>query len=196
MLVICLRKFTHCLFIAIGCGVKEDDINCLYDVLNNCKTRHGSRLLRSWMMNPLTSYEEIATEQISKELQRRLFQLLQKITVHISLTDDFLRRFEKIKIGLPASTLCEALDVTLLYTNISPFKGIEACISAMRNAGWEENEIKTPVELLKFVLNENMFEFDNILNKQTSGTSMRTTVVPVFVDPYMNTWLNRKYFKT
>ena len=79
------------------------------------------------------------------------------------------------------------IDVSNLYTNISPDEGIEE----VRNFLLEREDKAVPTEfivrMLEQVLKLNIFEFDKQLFLQKIGTAMGTVCDP----PYANTFMDK-----
>ena len=86
----------------------------------------------------------------------------------------------------PAHSFPVTVDVTALYTNIpthGSVGGLQAMeIALQRRTTEEKSKIPTRflVDLLKTVLDGNIFEFDGQLWQQKIGTAMGTKVAPTY----------------
>ena len=139
---------------------------------------------------PIVSSVNSVTENISEFLTKCIQPLTSKLKSNISDTKNFLKTI--LSTEPPKQNIyLVSLDVTSLYTNIPHEDGINACIYFVNKY---RNELPKFVPnttilktLLKFVLENNYFLFDNILYKQLFGTAMGTKMAP----PYANLFLGK-----
>ena len=88
---------------------------------------------------------------------------------HIRDTQDFINKIIQL-CPIPEGTILTTVDVTSLYTNIPHHEGLLAFAEHMR-----QDPIKGPIgnyilDLLKLVLHNMYFEFNNEFFLQTGGT--------------------------
>ena len=115
---------------------------------------------------------------------------------YIEDTPDLLRMFqdENDQGFQPPGSFPVTVDITALYTNVpthGAIGGLQAFKKALQKRILDEKS-KIPsmflVELLKLVLDGNIFEFDNNLWHQQIGTAMGTKIAPTYANIFMG-WL-------
>ena len=88
---------------------------------------------------------------------------------------------------MPKNTILATLDVKSLCTNIPHQEGIQHCLEAIEN----HYKPKTPLPLkhidhmLKFILENNYFTFDDKFYLQVHGTAMGTPFAPNYANIFM-----------
>ena len=88
---------------------------------------------------------------------------------------------------MPKNTILATLDVKSLYTNIPHQEGIQYCLEAIEN----HYKPKTPLplkhihQMLKFILENNYFTFDDKFYLQIHGTAMGTPFAPNYANIFM-----------
>jgi len=109
--------------------------------------------------------------------------LVHKLKSYIKDTTDFLIKIKNHP-KTHNKTLLVSVDIISLYTNIPHEEGINACIHLIENIKYRtllpsfvpnKTILKT---LFLFVLENNYFDFENILYKQLFGTAMGTKMAP------------------
>ena len=103
----------------------------------------------------------------SKYINHHIKDLVKQIPSYLQDTPDFLRHLElENKFGPPLENeILVTIDVSSLYTNISPDEGISEVRNMLLNC--ENRDSEVPIEflmrMLEQVLKLNIFEFDNQL---------------------------------
>ena len=96
------------------------------------------------------------------------------------------KQFEMQQFDLIINEILVTIDVSSLYTNISPAEGIEE----VRKFLLEREDTSAPTEFLVRMLDQvlglNIFEFDKKLFLQKIGTAMGTVCAPPYANIYMN----------
>ena len=105
---------------------------------------------------------------------------------YIKDTTHFLKVIHGPK-EMPKDTILATIDIKSLYTNIPHQEGMQYCLEAIEN----HYEPKTPLSLkylhqmLKFVLENNYFIFDDKFYLQVHRTSMGTPFAPNYANIFM-----------
>ena len=157
---------------------------------------------------PIVSNSGSNTEHTSAFIDQHSKHLVRKLDSYVEDTPDLLRIFhmENEQKCQPAHSFPVTVDVTALYTNIpthGSVGGLQAMeIALQRRTTEEKSKIPTRflVDLLKTVLDGNIFEFDGQLWQQKIGTAMGTKVAPTYACLFMGwleelmlqTWSNKK----
>ena len=82
---------------------------------------------------------------------------------------------------IPANSYLITLDIESLYTNISHDQAIITFLKIFKN----HPQLVFLLDLLKFVLKNNIFEFDNLTFTQTCGLAMGTKLTPALATIYI-----------
>ena len=139
---------------------------------------------------PIISGNNSITENMSRYINHHIKSLVNKIPSYLQDTPDFLRHLEnENKIAPPLENeILVTIDVSSLYTNISPEEGIAEVRNSMLNCENRDSDI--PVEFLMRVLEQvltlNIFELDKQLYIQKIGTAMGTVCAPPYANIFMN----------
>ena len=137
---------------------------------------------------PIVSSINSLTENISEFLTLCIQPLVTKLKSHIKDTTHFLKKIKSYP-QIRGDTLLVSADIISLYTNIPHEEGIDACIYFIEKYRTTLPSFTPNKTILKtlflFVLENNYFEFENILYKQLFGTAMGTKMAP----PYTNLFL-------
>jgi peptide-methionine (R)-S-oxide reductase len=124
---------------------------------------------------PIMSANSHPTEKLSEYIDMHLNPFLKDITSYVKDTNHFVSICRNIKLT-PKDRLI-TFDVASLYTNIPHQEGVDAIKQFMTpRIGKEKAEMLAALSLL--VLEGNIFEFNDQLYLQTSGSAMGTKVAP------------------
>ena len=133
---------------------------------------------------PVISNCGMPAEKVSEFLDYNLKPVMQKGKSYITNSGHFLEKNKNI-ITLPENTIPVTADVVSLYPSIPH----EAGLSALKEA-LEHRFLKIPTENLikmaEFVLNNNLFEFNNKVFQQISGTTIGANFAPPYACIYMD----------
>ncbi|CAJ0964575.1 unnamed protein product, partial [Ranitomeya imitator] len=80
------------------------------------------------------------------------------------------------------------MDVNSLYTSITHEKGIAASKLLLENSGRSTTSIHLCLDLLRLVLYENYFLYEDTYYVQCQGTAMGSNVAPAYPNAYMNSF--------
>ena len=134
-------------------------------------------------------------ERISHLLTRILTPLLSEVPAHLSDSYDLMSRIQRIpKELLNDCTYLFSLDVISLYTVIPAEQAVHNILSLIdlsenfNSCGFSTNDLGS---LLKVVLTNTYFCFDNSFYKQISGLAMGLSVSPILAITYMHTLESR-----
>ena len=149
---------------------------------------------------PIVSSINSLTQNISRFLSLCIANLVPKLESYIKNTKHFLQKIISKKKIIGKDTFLVSIDVTALYTNIPHEEGINAClyyIEKYRNELPHFVPNKTIMKtLFLFVLENNFFEFDNIIYKQLFGTSMGTIMAPQYANLFLGYLEEKKILNT
>ena len=135
-------------------------------------------------LRPIVSACGDPLAKISQLIEKILSQLLQFVPVHLSSTDEYLRRLSAAYPGqmLPEGSIVFSIDVINPYLNI-PYQ--EATESAKRLLESHHEaidmfglNISDVIHLLNHCLSNNYLRFGNNYYRQTSGIAMGSRVAP------------------
>ena len=135
---------------------------------------------------PIISGCNSPTESLSKYLNHYLKPIVQTSPSYIKDTTHFLKIIHGLG-EMPKNTILATLDVKSLYTNIPHQEGIQYCLEAIEN----HYKPKTPLplkhihQMLKFILENNYFTFDDKFYLQIHGTAMGTPFAPNYANIFM-----------
>lgn len=134
---------------------------------------------------PIVSACNSCTDHISKYIDSVLQPFMQSLPSYIKDTSDFLAKLKQHKLN-HGKTYLVTLDVSSLYTNIPHEEGIDACKHFMENNNYNGNlSIDNICKLIRVVLENNFFQFDNVYYLQKLGTAMGSPMAPAFASLFM-----------
>ena len=135
---------------------------------------------------PIISGCNSPTESLSKYLNHYLKPITETSPSYLKDTTHFLKVIHGLE-QMPKNTILATLDVKSLYTNIPHQEGMQYCLEAIEN----HYKPKTPLplihihQMLKFILENNYFTFDNKFYLQVHGTAMGTPFAPNYANIFM-----------
>ena len=142
---------------------------------------------------PIISANECPTERISQLVDHFLQPHIPKIKSWVRDSGHCIQLLRKIA-QLPPGSILSALDVVCLYPNIDQEEAIE-CIHRFLMEHGDPTELPSTeslVDLLKFVLKLNNFQFNGENYIQIGGTAMGTKVAPSLANVFMS-YFEEKY---
>ncbi|CAJ0966253.1 unnamed protein product [Ranitomeya imitator] len=80
------------------------------------------------------------------------------------------------------------MDVNSLYTSITHEKGIAASKLLLENSGRSTTSVHLCLDLLRLVLYENFFLYEDTYYVQRQGPTMGSNVAPAYANAYMNSF--------
>ena len=110
------------------------------------------------------------TENLSEIVDFLLKPFLSSVTSYLRDTKHFLSKVRQLD-NLPQGALLVSLDVVNLYPSIPHEDGLSALSAFLEQQGVSESSRSDIVKLAQFVLVNNVFEFDNQIYIQVSGTA-------------------------
>ena len=131
-------------------------------------------------LRPIIAGPTCLTNRLSNLIDIILKPIVKHVPSFLKDTTDFLKQ---IPSTVPDNTVLVSFDVESLYSNISHTLGIEAI------SYWIDkykHEIPTRfskdfiIDSLRFILENNTFQFNNEFYRQTKGTAMGTKVAPTY----------------
>ena len=133
---------------------------------------------------PIVSANSHPTEKISEFVDHHLRPHVKELPSFIQDTTDYLKKMESLN-PLPSNTILASMDVSSLYTNIPQDEGIAACEEAWNTRSEKNPPTECLVTLLKLVLENNNFSFNEKHYLQIDGTSMGTKMAPSYANIFM-----------
>ena len=122
---------------------------------------------------------------IVAELQKRELQpLLASIPSYIKDTTDFFSKLSRFN-NLPDNTILVTFDVTALYSNIPHNDGIGACKKHLDRRALSTTSSEDICQLIKFILENNVFSFNDEYFLQVCGTAMSTRMAPCYANIFI-----------
>ena len=131
--------------------------------------------------------------------EKELDEWVSHLPSYIQDTTDFLRKLETISSDLPSDVLLFTMDVKKLYPSIPIDEGLEACQEALNSRNNQDIPTDAVMKMLKTVLNNNIFQFNNKNYIQIEGTAIGSKLGKNFACTYMGKWeeeLMKKTMKT
>ena len=131
-------------------------------------------------LRPIVAGPSCLTNRLSNLLDKLLKPLVEEIPSYLKDTTDFLR---KLPSTTSENTLLVSFDVESLYSNISHDLGLEALefwINKFQDRIPERFSKDFILDSMKFILENNTFQFNDDFFKQIRGTAMGTRVAPIY----------------
>ena len=134
---------------------------------------------------PICSSVNHQTVNISKFVDEHIKTYIPNTKSHIRDTQDFINKITQLG-HIPEGAILATLDVTSLYTNMPNHEGLLAVAEHMR-----QDPTKGPIgnyilDLLKLVLHNMYFEFNNEFFLQIGGTAMGAALAPNYANLFMD----------
>ena len=129
---------------------------------------------------PINGDVNSVTQGLSKLIDKILNPLVTHLRTFIKDEFDFLRKFPK---KVPPNTKIVCCDVTSLYTSIPTDLGLEALdywltkLSSLVNTRFTKTFV---IEAVRFILENNFFEFNSTMWHQLCGTAMGKSFTPPY----------------
>ena len=131
-------------------------------------------------LTPIVAGPSCLTNRLSNLFDKLLKPLVGGIPSYLKDTTDSLR---KLPSTTSENTLLVSFDVESLYSNISHGLGLEALefwINKFQNRILEGFSKEFILDSMKFILENNTFQFNDYSFKQIRGTAMGTQVTPTY----------------
>ena len=128
------------------------------------------------------------TSKISWLLDKALKPLLQYVPAHLENTNQLITRVEAMTIEEKENYIYPfSLDVVSLYTSIPQHEAIDVINNIMNDFSYSFHNLKPDdlTSLLKTVLTNNYFTFENNIHKQICGLAMGSSVSAIVAILYM-----------
>ena len=122
---------------------------------------------------PIVSGIVTLTEYVSEFVDRELQPLLANIPSYIKDTTDLLNKLSRFN-NLPDNTILAILDVTAIYSNIPHNDGIGDSKKHLDRRALSTTSSEDICQLIKFILENNVFSFNDEYFSQVCGTAMGT----------------------
>ena len=147
---------------------------------------------------PVISNYGTPTEKASEFLDHHLKPIMQSAKSYIKDTSDFLRKLKGLG-KVPENAILVTADVVGLYPSIPHEDDLEALYTKLEEQ--EDKRIATEdiLQMAKFVLKNNFFEFNSKIKHEISGTAIGTKFAPpyacIFMDKLETDFLDKENLK-
>lgn len=135
---------------------------------------------------PIVAANGTLTEPASQFIDYYLKPYVHRLPSYVRDTTDVLNRLSRVDDTV--SDFMVTMDVEALYTNIDHSDGLRAVSHYLS----DREELTPPtgfiVELTEWVLNNNVFLFQDRLFRQCKGTSMATSFAPEYACLFLGLW--------
>ena len=128
------------------------------------------------------------TAKLAEVAEHELDEWVKDLPTYIQDTTHFLNRLEQIKKTLPQKYIMFTMDVRKLYPSIPQREGIEACREALEKRKNKSIPTQAVIDMMKVVLENNIFEFGEDKYLQTEGTAIGSKLGKNFACTYMGRW--------
>ena len=153
-------------------------------------------------LRPIVSQINGPTSRVSKYVDKLLTVAENQIPYLLKDTTAFLNLIENHKQVTP-NTLLVTLDVTSLYTNIPQEEGAKLVTEFYTETlnSWNDTHTIKPIppdylyELIKFILHNCTFQFQNKFYKQNFGTTMGASFSVKFANIYMHKFVTKFFLE-
>ena len=135
---------------------------------------------------PVISNCGMPTEKVSEFLDYQLKPVMQNGKSYIRDSGHFLERIKNIN-TLPENAMIVTADVVGLYPSIPHEAGLSALKKVLENRSVKKIPTENLIKMAEFVLKNNIFEFNNKVFQQISGTAIGTKFAP----PYARICMDR-----
>ena len=143
---------------------------------------------------PVISNCGAPTEKVSEFLDHHLKPVMRDGLSYIKDSGHFLEKTKGIG-SIPENSLLVTADVVGLYPNIPHQVGLNALKEALDKRDSKKMPTEDLIKMAKFVLSNNIFEFNNKAYQQKSGTAIGTKFAPPYACIYMDQ-VEQKFLET
>ena len=133
---------------------------------------------------PIVSGIGELTEYASTFVNREAQPLLVNIPSYFKDTTDFLNKLSRFD-NIPDNTILVTLYATVLYSSIPHNDGIGGCEKYLDRRAQSTNTSEDICQLIKFMLENNVFSFNDEYFFQACGTAMGTRMAPFYANIFM-----------
>lgn len=135
-------------------------------------------------IRPLVNFQYAPTYKVSKLLSSRLNDDLKlEYKYNVKNSYDFADQMKHIK--LSANSRLISFDISNLYTNIPVNETVELIKCRLMNNGYERTYVNQIVKLLKIVLKQNYFRFNNRFYEQNDGLAMGSPLSAILSEVFL-----------
>jgi hypothetical protein len=139
-------------------------------------------------MRTIVSAIDHPTEKIAEVAERELQEWVEQLPSYIKDTTDFLKKLESVKCCIPQDATLFTMDVKALYPSIPIQETLEACREALDNRKQPDIPTDAIMEMVKMVLENNTFSFNDQNYIQTDGTAIGSKLGKNLACTYMGVW--------
>ena len=135
---------------------------------------------------PIVSACNSSTDNISKYIDYVLKPLMQSLPSYVKDTTDFIQKLKSTKLA-HANSYLVTLDVSSLYINIPHEDSLDACrfFLASNTCTSHQLPVDSILSLIRLVLENNHFQFNNDNYLQKMGTAMGSPMAPACASLFM-----------
>ena len=135
---------------------------------------------------PIVSACNSSTDNISKYIDYVLKPLMQSRPPYVKATTNFIQKLKSFKLS-HANSYLVTLNVLSLYTNIPHNDDLNACRRLLTSDTCTRNQLPVDciLSLIRLVLENNHFQFNNDNYLQKMGTAMGIPMAPAYASLFM-----------
>ena len=135
---------------------------------------------------PIVSACNSSTDNISKYIDYVFKPLMQSLSSYVKDTTNFIQKLKSFKLSQANSHLV-TLDMSSLYTNIPHNDCLDACRHFLTGDTCTRNQlpIDCSLSLIRLILENNHFQFNNDNYLQKMGTAMGSPMAPAYASLFM-----------
>lgn len=134
---------------------------------------------------PIVNTRNTPTSYASKYLNHILTPVMKRTPTYLQNSQHLLIRLDSLVVNSDACLL--AADVKDLYPSIPIHEGLEALKATLqRQELWDPSKIDYILDLAKFVLSNNIFQYEGSMYLQIFGTAMGTSFAPAYATIYLH----------
>ena len=141
--------------------------------------------LRNVPGRPVIFNCRIPTQNVSEFLDHHLKPVMQDGWSYIKDSGDFLKKIKNVG-NIPENAILVTADVAGLYPNILHNVGPKALCNMLEAREHKAVSSEDLAKMVRFVLENNYFEFNGDVKKQISGTAIGTKFAPPHVCIFMD----------
>ena len=133
---------------------------------------------------PIISGCNSMTAGIATFVEHHVKELATLHETYIQDTPDFLRAVEDVK-GLDEDTILASIDVKALFTNLPQEESLKSMKEALDERKKKDVPTEFIIELMKMILNHNLFSFHDAVYRQLIGSAMGSETAPSYANLFM-----------
>ena len=128
------------------------------------------------------------TERMAEIVEKELDEFVKAQPSYIQDTTHFLKKLEVMKPLLPRDFILFTMDIKALYPSVPKHEGLAACQRALEMRSDQSVTTEATLQMLRFVLDNNIFKFRNTDYIQVDGTAIGSRLGRNYACTYLSCW--------